>query len=153
MQHKLIRGLIIVSACLAACPTRAQTCTIGAVTLNFGAYDPNDPAPTLTTGAITYQCAASVPVVIKLHDDATPGPAGDQMRSGNATLHYQLFRDANRTIPWGDGLNGTTAYTGAAAPSGTPQTIPVFGELAPGQRQARAGTYSESIVIEISART
>lgn len=50
------------------------------------------------------------------------------MTQGGETVGYQLFRDAARTLNWGDTLG---ADTFGSVGTGTPQTFSVFGRVPP----------------------
>lgn len=138
---------LLAGALLAPASGRAQTCVVSAVTMNFGTYEPRSPAVTLTTGAISFRCSASVPVKIKLRDG--DGPRAPQLTFRNDTLQYQLFLDPARTTLWGDGLNGTSYYTNAAPLANTTMTVPVFGAIFPGQAQTSPGAYHNTFAIEL----
>lgn len=59
---------------------------------------------------------------------------------------YELYRDASRSLRWGDTLNTDTAQgTG----TGTPQTLTVYGRV-PAPQTPVAGSYSDTIVVTIT---
>jgi spore coat protein U-like protein len=64
------------------------------------------------------------------------------MRSGTATLQYNLFTNAGRTLVWGDGTGGTSVRTVGASRG---QALPVFGRIPPLQDVA-SGSYSDTLV-------
>ena len=84
-------------------------CTIDSSGLEFGIYDPLDPAPLDATGGITYTCSAHIVVAIAM----TPGTSGSferTMAGGADRLAYNLYLDSARTKVWGDGALGTTTH-------------------------------------------
>ena len=62
-------------------------------------------------------------------------------------MDYQLFSDQNRTVPWGDGTNGTTTLGGTGA--GTAQSITIYGRV-PQQPTPQAGAYSDTVTATIT---
>jgi spore coat protein U-like protein len=105
-------------------------CSVTATGLNFGVYRASN-GPVAFTGDIRVQCsggAATFTVAL------TAGSSGNialrQMHAGNgAVLRYQLYLDAARTRPWGDGIIG-----GIAGPvTGTSVELTVYGLLFAGQ--------------------
>jgi len=135
-------------AALAAALAMAQapgTCRIRSVTgLAFGAYDPvgaNAAAPLDTTGQISYTCRTTAPLVT-----LSAGSAGTfnprLLRSGTATLPYNLYRDAGHAQIWGDGTGGSFTVT---APAGRRLVLVVYGRI-PAGRVARPGSYADTVV-------
>lgn len=126
-----------------------QTCTVSGMMMNFGAYNPRLSTPTLTAGMITFSCTTSVPVEIKVQSANGEGRDGPHLASGNDRIDYELFLDPARTTPLGNGLNGTQYYENPAPPANTTVTVPIFGEIPPGQSQAAAGAYVDTLTLEI----
>ncbi len=144
---KVVAGAVILL--LVPTGSLAQTCSVTALTMNFGSYDPHNSASTLTTGTISFRCTASVPIKIKIYGTNEAGPSGMRLTSRNYALQYKLFLDPARTVLWGDGLNGTEYYTEIAPPANTNVTVPVFGEILPEQQKASIGAYVDMRTIEI----
>jgi spore coat protein U-like protein len=127
-----------------------QTCMISGMTMSFGTYNPRSSTPTLTTGIVTFRCAVSVPVKIKFYNSTSgAGPDSARLTSRNHQIQYKLFLDPARTAPLGNGLNGTQYYDNPAPPADTNVTVPIFGEIPPGQNGVAAGAYSDTITVEI----
>ena len=139
----------IVAACLVPLACFGQACTVTGMVMNFGTYNPRLLAPTLTTGTITFSCTASVPVEIKVYGVDGAGRDGGYLSSRNQQINFRLFLDPARTEPLGDGLNGTQYYTNPAPPANTVVTVPIFGEIPPGQNETGAGAYAETLTLEI----
>jgi spore coat protein U-like protein len=117
--------------------------------MNFGIYNPRLLTPTLTTGTVTFNCTTSVPVEIKFYGVNGSGRDGGYLTSRNHQLHFKLFLDPARTEPLGNGLDGTQYYTNPAPPANTMVTVPIFGEIPPGQSDAIAGVYADTLMLEI----
>jgi spore coat protein U-like protein len=147
-------GLMSTVAALCAVPIAclAQTCTVSSLEMNFGLYDPRVPSPTLTTGTVSFSCTASVPVEIKFHGVNNAGRDGAYLTSRNHQLNFQLFLDPARTEPLGDGLNGTQYYSNPAPPANIVVTVPIFGDIPPGQGNAGAGDYVDMLTLEIDTQ-
>lgn len=141
-------AMIALAACVVPGASFGQTCTVSGMVMNFGTYNPRLLTPTLTTGTVTFSCTASVPVTIKFYG-AGGGRGGAYLTSRNHQLNFRLFLDPARTEPLGDGLDGTQDYTNPAPPANTPVTVPIFGEIPPGQNDALAGAYADMLTLEI----
>ena len=147
MQAAMRIGAIAVVALLCANPAFADKCTISSSALVFGGYDVFDPAPTDSTGSVTYDCNGRGQMAIAL---LMPRD-GSGMRAlvrGRERLHYNLFLDAARTTVWGDASAGTQVYyvprRGKEA-----ETVPVFGRIPPKQDVA-VGSYADTVTVYIN---
>jgi spore coat protein U-like protein len=133
------RWLLLLPLVLVAPFAAGQTCTVAYVPLVFGNY-----VGTLQTGVnhATVNCinAYTIGLNAGLGVGATTttrkmtGPAG-------ATLNYQLFQNAARTINWGNNA-GVDTFAGTGSIS--PQTINIYSQVAAGQLVA-PGTYNDTI--------
>ena len=78
-----------------------------------------------------------------------------QMAFGSARLNYNLYRDAARTLIWGNGLSGTSVATasftvGPGVGNGTRTAqLPVYGRVPP-QQVVGMGAYSDTIVVTVT---
>ncbi len=140
-------------------PDPAHACTLCSCTattsdVNLGAYDPTGSAPNDTSGTITVNCTGLLALLGSVEASASPGSSGNPlqrtMRQGGDSLAYNLYVDSARTIIFGDG-NGATA-TLVAPLNGLlifNQSLLFYARLPAGQ-WARAGTYSDAIVITVT---
>jgi spore coat protein U-like protein len=120
----------------------SPNCSISATNLNFGTLT-NLSAPTDATSSISVTCALGLPYFVSLSGGLTNAtdPTARKMTSGPKTLTYGLYRDAQRSLPWGDTSNvNTLSGTGTASP----QTLTVYGRI-PGQQYPTPGTYTDTI--------
>lgn len=148
---------LVVSGFLFPGPAHACTlCSCSATTsdVNFGAYDPNGPAPTDTSGTITVNCTGVLALFGSVEAAASPGSSGNTaqrtMRQGGDSLAYNLYVDSARTVVFGDGNSGTATLV--APLNGLlifNQSLPFYARL-PARQWTRAGTYSDNIVITIT---
>ncbi|WP_342051193.1 MULTISPECIES: Csu type fimbrial protein [unclassified Cupriavidus] len=133
-----------------ATATVANDCVITANTLDFGtsgvlrtALDAN--------GSLSVRCTLNAPYSIALNAGTGAGAtvaARRMTRSGGTqTVGYQLFRNAARTEPWGDGTNGTLTVSGTG--TGTAQTVNLYGRV-PAQTTPQAGTYQDTVTVTIT---
>lgn len=119
-------------------------CTIfTAVGPAFGTYDTLSSAPLDAAGTISYQCSPPKPTV-QISTGSSGSYSARTMRSGAATLRYNLYLDAARTMVWGDGSTGT--FTDSPNPGNVTRSIPVYGRI-PANQDAAAGSYSDTILV------
>jgi spore coat protein U-like protein len=122
-------------------------CTVSATDLNFGtagviasAYDAQNTISVVCTRGAPYQIALGAGL-----NDGGLGVDARKMKAGSATIAYQLYRDASRTLVWGNTLNTDTK---GGSGDGSTQNHTVFGRV-PAQTTPAPGTYSDTIVVTI----
>lgn len=137
---------------LLVCATRAYgdggdcTCTPSGTTMNFGAYDVLGDAPLDGAGSLSVTCRQDrlrprtrIGYVAKL---ATAPARSLATPASPDRLSYQIYVDAARTQPWGDGTGGTFTINGAVTVSGrdavTVGPISYYGRIAPGGQDVSA---------------
>lgn len=143
--------------CLGNC-----NCSVATTPLMFGSYDPTSPAVVDSTAVVTVTCRISsllgllglqvqVNYDLALNGGASGNPAARAMSS---TLGYGLYLDPARTIPWGDGSNGTSTISGShillttmLQPVVTSYTV--YGRLPAGQA-APAGAYGDAVTVTLT---
>ena len=126
------------------------SCYVSAADLNFGAYVSNQSNPIQGQTAIQLLCGAGSTAEVSLDEGLRPGSNTSRRRmgqdSGTDRLEYDLFQDAARTIHWGDRSGRDTVEVET---TGGPQTLPVYGQVAGGQR-VRDGSYSDTITVVVT---
>ena len=65
---------------------------------------------------------------------------------GSYAVNYELYRDSNHTLRWGNTLNTDTL---AGSGTSTAQTVPVYGRVPP-QTPVAAGNYSDIITVTVT---
>jgi spore coat protein U-like protein len=122
------------------------SCTVTASPLNFGTVT------ALTghaaTSNLSVTCTLNGPFSVALDGGAVTGSVNDrrmQLGPGPETIAYQLYRDAARTLVWGNTPGTVVTGTG----TGSPQSLPVHG-LVPAQAPAVAGTYQDVITVTVT---
>jgi spore coat protein U-like protein len=153
-------GVAAVLAAIPAVPVLAQgtatttfqvtatvqaTCLISATDLAFGTYTG---AQVDATSAITVTCTNTTPWNIGLNAGLCPGGTATTrcMTNGAAQLNYALYRDAARTLNWGNTV-GTDTLAGTG--TGSAQANTAFGRVTAGQFPA-AGVYTDTITATIT---
>lgn len=143
----LITGLNFLG-CWAAAHAQGRGCQFLRVTgLNFGTYDPFSPVPLDTTGQVQFICRGrNRPVTIQLSQGGSNSFAPRQMSNGSDRLNYNLYLDANRSLIWGDGTEGTQQQ-GPFIP-GNLNTLTIYGRI-PAQQWVTPGLYTDSLRLTI----
>jgi spore coat protein U-like protein len=128
----------------AACTIRIET------TVVFGNYNVFTATPLDSTGRISYRCANSytVPIRITITRGNSPTYTPRQMQQGANILQYNLFLDAGRLSIWGDGTGGTSYYS-YTPPSGTRIYLWVYGRV-PALQDAAVGNYTDRVTVVIN---
>ena len=133
-----------------------QSCTVSAVPVNFGLYNPLSGVPVVATGTVTVSCTVTLIGLLESWTVALgTGNGGSfsarQMANGASTLSYNLYTSAAYSNVWGDGSGSTTLVSGSTPLSvGTTNTnYTVYGRIPAGQDSA-AGTFTDAIVITLN---
>lgn len=136
------RGLVLALLLLPA--TAFAQCSVNAVGVSFGSYDPFSDQNLDGTGSVSVACGPPTPYSISL------GAGGGtylsrSMSSGAYVLAYNLYTDATRTTVWGDGTASTAVLQGSASPG----SHTVYGRI-PGRQNARAGIYTDTVTVIVN---
>jgi len=151
--------------CSAIRESRADAdCSVTAVNLNFGAYDPLLAAPDDSAGTVTVTCRSTRKAATRVNYKVTVSngmngatPAARQMAAGAGRLGYNVFTDPARSQVWGTGSGGTVVASGAMTVGpgvgngrGT-QTVThtVYGRI-PQLQDAVPGTYSDTLLVTLT---
>lgn len=139
----------------------AADCTVSAVGVNFGVYDPYITSPDDSVGEITVTCthlsgpAIEVRYTVTLSTGGSGSYAPRQLRTGLGTLGYNLWRDLARSGIWGNGSAGTIVVTGSlrvgpGQGNGSRSAVyPIYGRI-PALQDAPEGDYTDSIVATLT---
>jgi spore coat protein U-like protein len=140
MMRRLAVGMLSLLVWSAA-PAAQAACTLSFSALNFGTY-----TGLLETGANTgtVNCDNGTTYTISLNAGAGAG-ATETLRKMTgpvgATLNYQIFQDAARTVNWGN-TDGVDNVSGTG--TGGAQKINVYSQVVAGQL-VKPGTYTDTI--------
>ena len=131
-----------------------RNCTVTAVGINFGAYDPvvaNATVDKTGAGTITVVCAKGTSgVTIAMDTGANGTKATGTTRAmsdgGGSFLSYELYQNVGLTTTWG---TGASALTVVGAINKTGRTFDVFGKVPAGQ-DVSAGAYNDTVVATVN---
>ena len=128
----------------------ASVCLIANGTLAFGSYDPTSGAALNGSTTVTLTCTLGTPYQIGLDAGAGSGAtvALRKLTSGANTLDYRLFRDASRTLNWGN-TPGTDTLGGTSSSGSLSNTITIYGQI-PASAAVPTGSYSDSVAITVT---
>jgi len=142
--------VLMITADPDAAPAPGSCAFDSTVGVNFGAYDVFNPAPTDSSGSLTYTCTSLLSTITI---DLSKGGSSDyiprRMSKGGDSMSYNLYRDASRLTVWGDGTGGTSRYGPVTPPLGSPVTVTIYGRIPPLQN-VRAGTYTDTITATLN---
>jgi spore coat protein U-like protein len=122
-------------------------CLITATPMDFGPHGLL--TGTLTAGSsLSVRCTNNDAYRIALNGGmhGTVAARNMQLSGGNALVAYQLFTDAGRTIPWGDGLQGTSMVGNTG--TGNAQVINVYGSVT-AQNTPVPGSYMDTVTATV----
>jgi spore coat protein U-like protein len=130
-------------------PAAAISCSWSSSSaVSFGSYDVFDGAPVDAAGTVSFICDLILPietVMVTLSAGGAGSYSPRTLTSGASSLAYNLYRDAARTVVWGDGTGGTSVYGPATAPLATLVPLTVYGRV-PARQDVRAGAYGDTVV-------
>ena len=130
--------------------TVVSNCRLTVFPLSFGIYDPlaaNAAQPADGSTSIVLNCTrgsnAAVSFDLGLHSAGSiergmAGPGSDHLR-------YQIYRDANRSLIWTQGLDAARVTSRGVS---HPDQLSVFGRIPPGQEVA-PGAYSDQLTATV----
>lgn len=123
----------------------AAICSVSAGTLGFGAYSGT---AVNATAAVGVNCTNGAPYRVGMSGGSSASGSTRRMAGpAGALLAYELYRDAARTLSWGDG----SAQFGArldGTGSGAAQSLTVYGRIPAGQLP-RAGSYTDAVIVTV----
>lgn len=142
-------ALAVAAALTLLVPTaaEAQSCTVSASPVSFGAYDPFYGGDVDVTGSVTVDCTEATPWVASLsaglHSSGSFSPRKMRHASLAFFLEYELYLGPARTTVWGDGSGSTS--TGSGTGDGE---LTVYGRL-PALQNVHVGTYSDTVTVTV----
>jgi spore coat protein U-like protein len=135
----------------------AATCTVTALPVAFGTYNPASATPRDASGRVTLRCTATGPAervaaTVALGTGVSGNAAARTLLSAGQPLNYNLFTTNARTLVWGDGSGGTrTVALNLNLPANGTRTVnrTVFGRI-PALQNPIPGSYSDAIVVTVT---
>lgn len=126
--------------------TVSNDCTITAPTVGFGSAPLVSGFPTISQN-ISLLCTKGMSYTVGMNTGNNPSGGRRQMASGANRLAYDIFK-ADSTV-WGS-LTTARANGPAAADGITLQNIPYTATIYPSQTTPPAGSYSDSVMVDVS---
>lgn len=129
--------------------TVIDVCLVSAGNLGFGTYNPIGGSGLNGTSTITVTCTLGTGYNVQLDPGANGGSVTTRQMirtSGTEVLNYSLYRDAGRTLNWGQTDNtDTLSSTG----TGLSQGHTVYGSI-PASENVPTGSYSDTVNVTVS---
>ena len=122
----------------------AASCMLDVQPVLFGSYDTLTGMAVDGIGQIEVQCTPAADYVLSL----MPGQGSydvRELRSGAATIRYNLYLDPARARVWGDGSSGSETVSG----NGGDHRHIIYGRIDANQRQIPAGDYYDQILVTV----
>ncbi len=139
----------------------AASCSITAVSVDFGTYEPAFTSPDDSAGTVTVTCSyvgggsTNVSYGEDLERQLWNEPDRRQMGAGTGRLGYNVFTDPARSQVWGTGTGGTVIASGAmrvgpGVGNGTrTRTHTVYGRI-PQLQDAVPGAYMDNLQVTLT---
>lgn len=134
----------------------SYTCLVTGVPVVFGLYDPLSGTPADSAGRVDVTCTLllgssdAVSYSVSLSSGLGGSFAPRQMAGASGSLNYNLYRDASRSLIWGDGSGTTTTTSDSYTLGLTPvlRSYTVYGRIHTGQG-AVAGAYADTVLVTL----
>jgi spore coat protein U-like protein len=154
-----MRRIVLLLTAMLLATTEAwalAVCTVSTSGVAFGSFNPLPGLSADTTGTISVTCTG-VALTSANYTITIASGLGSfiarKMVSGSNNLTYNLYKDSALIQVWGDGSGSTFTVSDSV-------TIPlslsitknymVYSRIAGGQNTAKAGTYSDNLLVTIS---
>ena len=127
------------------------SCIIRVSPIDFGPYDPTEPAEATSVGHVLVRCPGAVVrggVKVTLSAGYSGSLLDRTMLSGTGELHYNLFIDPARQFVAGDGTQGSSPLQQAFAVIGV-DVFRFYGAIQPRQ-SVPAGEYMDDVQVEVT---
>jgi spore coat protein U-like protein len=145
---------------LALLPLSAQAiaeCSATASGAVFGGYTFSNTAPTYVVGNVQVSCSLTgilsqlVSYDISLSTGTSTSYAPRKMVNGANWLIYNLYKDASKSVIWGNGISGTSIVSDRYLVEllTTVRNYAIYGQIPAGQN-VPAGIYSDTIVVTVN---
>ena len=143
---KRARGLALLMLAAWIMPAAGQSCVPNSFpSLALGTYTGVQSAAGATSVTLTCQSGEGFTIGLSKGSGVSATTTIRKMTLGAATLNYQLFRDAARTLNWGD-IGASDQYSGTG--TGSVQSVTIYPLIPAGQFVA-PGTYVDTIIASV----
>jgi len=131
--------------------TVIDVCAVSAADLGFGTYSPIAGSALDGTSTITVTCTLGTPYNVQLDPGAHGGGSVSTRKmqrtsGGSETMNYSLYRNAGRSLNWGQTDNTDTL---SATGNGLSQGHTVYGRI-PASENVPTGSYSDTVNVTVS---
>lgn len=127
--------------------TVPANCLVATQNIDFGPVGVLD-ANVDTTGRVSVTCTPATAYTVSLSGGTTGAqPTARKMSKGSETVTYGLYKDANRSQPWGDASTPGSTVPGTG--NGAVQDLTVYGRVPP-QTTPSAGVYTDTVVVTVT---
>jgi spore coat protein U-like protein len=127
----------------------AASCNATMTTFSFGRFSPLTQTGRLAQSFVSFNCPYPVAEI-----DLSPGISGEfaarsmtSDRDRQASIAYNIYLDAGRTIIFGDGAGGSSAYVPAQGIARG--SFPIYAEIALGQSTVVSSDYTDTLSITV----
>ena len=136
----------------------ATTCTLVNPSISLGSYDTFNPSPTDASGTIIANCSRAggpqnVTVTLAIGPSLHTGSAATRKVKHIVNvdlLGYNLYRDASRTLVWGNSGGANTVSQTISIPNNTTRTATfVVNARIDALQDVRAGDYADSLQVSV----
>ena len=136
----------------------ATTCTLVNPSISLGSYDTFTPSPTDASGPIIVNCSRSggpqsITVTIAIGPSLHTGAVASRKLKHTVNidlLSYNLYRDASRTIVWGNSGGVNTVSQTLSIPNNASRTATfVVNTRIDALQNVRAGDYADSLQVSV----
>lgn len=169
MKPHFLRWIVFLAAMGYGSSLWAASCTITAMGLAFGSYDPTSPTAVTGNGSTVINCSATTlgdyffgfNVAISLSQGSSGSYTTRTLKQGAQSLDYNLYLNPGATgTVFGDGSAGTGNYavcypglfascSGNSGQSGQAYSVPAYGRLPAGQ-DVGGGSYSDTLIATVT---
>lgn len=142
----------------AALCTVVCSCTVSTTPVAFGTINPLSSSSTDSTGSVKVSCGGVAGLLIPFRIDIGTGASGSyamrRLKSGAASLNYNLYLDGNRLTVWGDGSSSSQPANASMlldvlglSPAHTQW---IYGRIPGAQSGTVPGVYTDSVGVTLT---
>ena len=150
----LLAVLMAAGSAQALCLAPLCTCSVSTGGLAFGTVMPLASAPTDSSADIRLNCGGVAGLLISFRVDLGPGGGSTSARrlaGPGSQLHYNLYRDAARSLVWGEASQGWTGGFLLDLLGFAPlQALPVYGRIPGLQTTAVPGLHTDTVSVTVT---
>jgi len=140
---------------LAVSASVGASCTISTTDLSFGTYDgivAHASQDLTETATMSATCTTGSIVVITMgaghHGHYLPPSRHMKNEGSNSYLKYEIYADAGHTFVWNYDKTRMRTVTEVVG-NGAPQNMTIYGKVFKNQKDAEAGSYTDTITIGV----